>query len=43
MAAVAAASLWMRERRTGNRVMPWPLFRHPAFAGASLVGFLFNS
>ncbi|MEW2304711.1 MFS transporter [Streptomyces sp. NPDC006655] len=39
---VAAGSLVVRERRADNLVMPWTLFRRPSFAGANLVGFLFN-
>ncbi|WP_051965637.1 MFS transporter [Kitasatospora mediocidica] len=40
---VAAALLLVaRERRSENLVMPWSLFRRPAFAGANMVGFLFN-
>ncbi|WP_234468370.1 MFS transporter [Streptomyces sp. MBT62] len=39
---VAAGSLLVRERRADNLVMPWSLFRRPSFAGANLVGFLFN-
>lgn len=40
--AIAAGSLAIRERRADNLVMPWSLFRRPSFAGANLVGFLFN-
>ncbi|MBO4253533.1 MFS transporter [Streptomyces griseorubiginosus] len=40
--AVAAGALVVRERRADNLVMPWTLFRRPSFAGANLVGFLFN-
>ncbi|WP_244317484.1 MFS transporter [Streptomyces bauhiniae] len=39
---VAAGSLLVRERRADNLVMPWSLFSRPSFAGANLVGFLFN-
>ncbi|HEU5160773.1 MAG TPA: MFS transporter [Streptosporangiaceae bacterium] len=41
---VTLASLLLigRERRTGNPVMPWTLFRSRGFAGANAVGFLFN-
>ncbi|MFE3856462.1 MFS transporter [Streptomyces griseorubiginosus] len=39
---VAAVSLLVRERRADNLVMPWSLFARPSFAGANLVGFLFN-
>ncbi|WP_217165377.1 MFS transporter [Streptomyces sp. AC512_CC834] len=39
---VAAATLVIRERRAANLVMPWLLFRHSGFAGANIVGFLFN-
>jgi DHA2 family methylenomycin A resistance protein-like MFS transporter len=39
---IAAVLLLVRERRTDNPVMPWYLFRRPGFAGANLVGFLFN-
>lgn len=39
---VAAATLVVRERRAANLVMPWLLFRHSGFAGANIVGFLFN-
>ncbi|MEE1784149.1 MFS transporter [Streptomyces sp. SP17BM10] len=39
---VAAALLIGRERRAENLVMPWRLFQGPRFAGANLVGFLFN-
>ncbi|MFD5541369.1 MFS transporter [Streptomyces sp. NPDC127079] len=39
---VAAGFLVVRERRADNLVMPWTLFRRPSFAGANLVGFLFN-
>lgn len=42
VAAVAAAALVIRERRAANLVMPWPLFRSAGFAGANIVGFLFN-
>ncbi|MFI6967192.1 MFS transporter [Streptomyces sp. NPDC050255] len=38
----AAATLVVRERRAANLVMPWLLFRHSGFAGANIVGFLFN-
>ncbi|WP_317452087.1 MULTISPECIES: MFS transporter [unclassified Streptomyces] len=38
----AALSLVVRERRAANLVMPWSLFKRPRFAGANLVGFLFN-
>ncbi|WP_030742022.1 MFS transporter [Streptomyces sp. NRRL S-31] len=41
--AVAAATLLtIRERRAANLVMPWQLFRGHGFAGANIVGFLFN-
>lgn len=39
---ITAGSLVARERRTGNQVMPWNLFRLPGFTGANVVGFLFN-
>lgn len=39
---VAALLLVVRERRAANLVMPWSLFKRPRFAGANLVGFLFN-
>ncbi len=39
---VFAGALVLRERRADNLVMPWSLFRRPSFAGANLVGFLFN-
>lgn len=39
---VAAALLVLRERRAAAQVMPWELFRVPAFTGANLAGFLFN-
>lgn len=39
---IAAGLLMVRERRAENLVMPWYLFRRPGFAGANLVGFLFN-
>ncbi|GAA4785977.1 MFS transporter [Streptomyces ziwulingensis] len=42
VAAAAAATLLVRERRATHLVMPWLLFRHPGFAGANIVGFLFN-
>ena len=42
-AALAAVLLIGRERRTGNQVMPWTLFRGARFAGANAVGFLFNA
>lgn len=40
--ALAALLLVSRERRAGNPVMPWTLFRDDGFAGANAVGFLFN-
>ncbi|MFD7922211.1 MFS transporter [Streptomyces sp. NPDC059740] len=40
--ALAGGALVVRERRADNPVMPWGLFRRPGFAGANLVGFLFN-
>lgn len=40
--ALAAGLLIVRERRAADLVMPWSLFRRPAFVGANLVGFLFN-
>jgi MFS transporter, DHA2 family, methylenomycin A resistance protein len=42
--AVAALALIARERRgdKDKQVMPWGLFRLPSFAGANIVGFLFN-
>lgn len=42
VAVVAAATLVVRERRAVDLVMPWLLFRHSGFAGANIVGFLFN-
>jgi DHA2 family methylenomycin A resistance protein-like MFS transporter len=39
---IATGLLVVRERRADNPVMPWNLFRLPGFAGANLVGFLFN-
>ncbi|MCZ0997883.1 MFS transporter [Streptomyces mirabilis] len=42
VAVVAAVTLVIRERRVANLVMPWLLFRHSGFAGANIVGFLFN-
>ncbi|MGW4809139.1 MFS transporter [Kitasatospora sp. NPDC004272] len=42
VAAVTAAALVLRERRTGTPVMPWRLFASPGFSGANLVGFCFN-
>jgi DHA2 family methylenomycin A resistance protein-like MFS transporter len=39
---ISAGLLVIRERRADNLVMPWYLFRRPGFAGANLVGFLFN-
>jgi DHA2 family methylenomycin A resistance protein-like MFS transporter len=42
-AVLATGLLVGRERRTGNRVMPWVLFRGARFAGANAVGFLFNA
>lgn len=42
-AALAAALLIGRERRTGDQVMPWALFRDARFAGANAAGFVFNA
>lgn len=42
-AALATVLLIGRERRTGNQVMPWTLFRGAGFAGANAIGFLFNA
>lgn len=42
IAVVAAVTLAVRERRAANLVMPWCLFRQSGFAGANIVGFLFN-
>lgn len=42
VAVASAALLAIRERRAQNPVMPWQLFRGPRFAGANIVGFLFN-
>ncbi|WP_338891953.1 MFS transporter [Rhodococcus sovatensis] len=42
LAAAAAIALVTRERRATATVMPWSLFRRPAFAGGNLIGFLFN-
>ncbi|MFC8538118.1 MFS transporter [Streptomyces sp. NPDC057249] len=42
VAAAAAITLVVRERRATKLVMPWLLFRHSSFAGANIVGFLFN-
>ncbi|MGW0939746.1 MFS transporter [Streptomyces sp. NPDC002666] len=42
VAAASATTLLVRERRAANLVMPWLLFRHSGFAGANIVGFLFN-
>lgn len=39
---IVAGMLTAHERRTGNLVMPWSLFRRPNFTGANLVGFCFN-
>lgn len=40
--ALAATLLAARERRTDSPVMPWRLFEDPRYAGANLIGFLFN-
>lgn len=42
-AALAAVLLIGRERRTGDQVMPWALFRDARFAGANAAGFVFNA
>lgn len=42
LAIVAIVLLYLRERSVTSTVMPWSLFRRPAFAGGNLIGFLFN-
>lgn len=42
IALLAACSLALVERRASVRVMPWPLFSDPRFAGANIIGFTFN-
>jgi DHA2 family methylenomycin A resistance protein-like MFS transporter len=37
-----AAVLAVGQRRTASPILPWELFRRHGFAGANLVGFLFN-
>lgn len=42
VAVVASIALILRERVAASHVMPWELFRQPAFAGGNVIGFLFN-
>ncbi len=42
VAGSAATVLVVMQRRSDSPILPWSLFRRPGFAGANLVGFLFN-
>jgi DHA2 family methylenomycin A resistance protein-like MFS transporter len=42
IALLTAIALVLRERTATSHVMPWELFRWPAFAGGNIIGFLFN-
>ncbi|MBE1580095.1 MFS transporter [Amycolatopsis roodepoortensis] len=42
VAVLAIGLLSLRERRATTHLMPWTLFHDKRFAGANLIGFLFN-